>query len=355
MAAAMFEALRSVQAARQATTFNEAGVPLSFGDDAAALAATQAGGVALYDASHWGRIEVRDADRLNFLHNQSTNTLKQRQPGDGCDTVFVTSTARTIDLATAYILEDAVLLSVSPGAAAGLIKFLDRYIFFADKVKLQDVTADTVMFELIGPASAAIVTQLGVADLFEKSYGSHQTVDHDGMTIRLAVGTSLSQSGFRIIASAHDAAKLWATLVELGTVPLGETVWETLRLGQGRPMPGAELTEDFNPLEAGLWHTISFDKGCYIGQETIARLETYNGVKQQLWGFHLPQAVEVGTIISIGDRKVGQVTSIRPTAEGCVGLGYVKTKAGGAGLEVSIGDMTTQLENLPYLTREKQV
>jgi tRNA-modifying protein YgfZ len=311
-------------------------------------------GVALYDASHWGRIEVSDADRLTFLHNQSTNNLKIRQSGEGCDTVFLSSTARTIDLATAYILDDLVLLTVSPDAAPGLIKVLDRYIFFADKVKLKDVSAETAMFQLIGPESDALVEKLGATALIGKAYGCHQTVTIGDTAVRIAIGNSLSREGYTLIVNAEMAAQLKETIVTHGAVSLVQSDWDELRIRQGRPIPGHELTDEFNPLEAGLWHTISFDKGCYIGQETIARLDSRNAVKQQLWGFQLDQSVETGTAVMVDETKVGQVTSILPSDGGFIGLAYVKTKAGGAGLAVTIGDRSAQLQDLPYLTREKQ-
>jgi folate-binding Fe-S cluster repair protein YgfZ len=103
-------------------------VPASFGNDTAAIQAARQG-VALVDLSHWGRLVISDDDRIRFLHNQSTNNFQRLQPGQGCDTVFVTSTARTIDLATAYVTEDAVLLLVSPNRRHQLTEWLDRYIF----------------------------------------------------------------------------------------------------------------------------------------------------------------------------------------------------------------------------------
>ena len=120
---------------------------------------------------------------------------------------------------------------------------------------------------------------------------------------------------------------------------------------QGVPQPGTELTEDYNPLEAGLWHAISFDKGCYIGQETIARLNTYQGVKQQLWGVQLSTPVEPGTPILVGEDKVGTLTSILDTAEGPLGLGYIRTKAGGAGLQVTVGEAEGTVVDVPFLSR----
>ncbi|MEO1145609.1 MAG: folate-binding protein [Cyanobacteria bacterium J06638_22] len=327
-------------------------VPLTFDNDAAALQATQ-NGVALYDRTHWGRIRVSDGDRLRFLHNQTTNRFEGRQPGEGCDTVFVTSTARTLDLATAYMLEDAVLLLVSPGKQAELIAWMDRYIFFADKVKLEDLTAETATFTLIGPDSEKLLESLGGAPLSEATYGTHQEMTLAGIPVRVAVGNGVAIAGYTLIVAADQAADLWRTLVEKAAVPMGETVWESLRIAQGRPVPGRELTEEFNPLEAGLWHTISLDKGCYIGQETIARLHTYRGVKQQLWGVALSAAVEPGTPVVVDGKKAGLVTSTVKTAEGDRGLAYLRTKA----LEptpdqVQVGDATGTLIALPFVSHD---
>jgi tRNA-modifying protein YgfZ len=299
----------------------------------------------LYRADDWGLIEVADSDRLNFLHNQSTNDFKSLKPGDQCDTVFVTSTARTIDLVTAYVLEDAVLLLVSPGMVEPLMKTLDRYIFFADKVKLRDVSAEKMVWRLIGEGCTALLGRLG--DIPET--GHHLTGTIGGQSVTIAAGCGLNLPGYTVICNVASRARVFAAL-ELPT----RHDWEQLRIRQGRPIPGHELTDEFNPLEAGLWHTISFDKGCYIGQETIARLDSRNAVKQQLWGFQIDQIVEVGTPVMVADTKVGQVTSILPSDAGFIGLAYVKTKAGGAGLAVTIGDRASQLTDLPYLTREKQ-
>jgi tRNA-modifying protein YgfZ len=304
----------------------------------------------LYDASHWGRLEITDTDRLNFLHNQSTNGFKLRQPGEGADTVFLTSTARTLDLATAYVLPESVLLTLSPGMIEPVMTFLDRYIFFADKVKLTDVTAQTTMLQLIGPDSDRAITQLGAASLVGQPEFTHQTVTIGNYQVQVAVGCGLARSGYTLIAPIAAATDLTTALK---AIPIDEATWQQLRVQQGRPLPGHELTEDYNPLEAGLWHLISFNKGCYIGQETIARLDTYNGVKQQLWGFKITQPVSLGDPIMVGEEKVGKVTSLVPIGDGYIGLAYVRSKAGGEGLGVSIGGETTTLQNLPFLHREK--
>ncbi|OKH41033.1 folate-binding protein YgfZ [[Phormidium ambiguum] IAM M-71] len=326
-------------------------IVVSFGNERDALLAAKEW-VALCDRTHWGRILVSDEDRLRFLHNQSTNDLQSLKPGTGCDTVFVSSTARTIDLVTAYILEDAVLLLVSPNRREYLLQWMDKYIFFADKVKLKDITNDTATYSLIGAESQRIVKELGAEEIIDRDYGNHQLFKLEDIEFRVAVGSGLAIPGYTLIVAAEYAAKLWKKLVELGAVPLGEEGWEQLRITQGRPIPDQELTDDYNPLEAGLWEKISFSKGCYIGQETIARLNTYKGVKQQLWGIRLAAPAEVGTIITLDEEKVGKLTSFTVTEQGYFGLCYIRTKAGGEGLKVRVGEVEGEVVEVPFLTRD---
>jgi len=324
-------------------------VPVSFGSDADAIAATKQG-AALCDRSHWGRIQISGSDRLRFLHNQSTNNFNILKPGQGCDTVFVTSTARTIDLATGYATEDAVLLLVSPQRCRQLLELLDRYIFPMDRVELKDLTDTTVTFSLVGSQSSNLLEKIGFNELENQPYAAHQLINLAGMQVRIAVGSGLASSGYTLIASASDAASLWEELVKAGAVPMGDRVWEQLRIEQGRPAPDFELTEDYNPLEARLLHTISYEKGCYIGQETIARLNTYKGVKQQLWGLRLSAPVAAGTAVTVGDEKVGKLTSFTETESGFFGLAYIRTKAGGEGLKVQVKEASGEVVNVPFLS-----
>ncbi|WP_084554918.1 YgfZ/GcvT domain-containing protein [[Phormidium ambiguum] IAM M-71] len=345
----MMQELRDIQIAHGASIKKE--IVVSFGNERDALLAAKEW-VALCDRTHWGRILVSDEDRLRFLHNQSTNDLQSLKPGTGCDTVFVSSTARTIDLVTAYILEDAVLLLVSPNRREYLLQWMDKYIFFADKVKLKDITNDTATYSLIGAESQRIVKELGAEEIIDRDYGNHQLFKLEDIEFRVAVGSGLAIPGYTLIVAAEYAAKLWKKLVELGAVPLGEEGWEQLRITQGRPIPDQELTDDYNPLEAGLWEKISFSKGCYIGQETIARLNTYKGVKQQLWGIRLAAPAEVGTIITLDEEKVGKLTSFTVTEQGYFGLCYIRTKAGGEGLKVRVGEVEGEVVEVPFLTRD---
>ena len=317
-------------------------------------------GAALYDSSNWGKILVGDRDRLRFLHNQSTADFEKRQTGDVCDTVFVTSTARTIDLVTGLILDDQVLLITSPNRREYLFNWLDKYIFFADRVTLKDITPSLASFTLMGAESAKILAQWGCPDLTEMAQNSHKLYHVDGIEVRISIGTELGLPGYRLIVvggaspeeNRSQSAALQQALANLGAVTLGEDAWEYLRILQGRPKPDAELTEDYNPLEVGLWQTISFSKGCYIGQETIARLNTYKGVKQYLWGVKLAGPVAVGTVITVDGEKVGVLTSCSEIDGQILGLGYVRSKAGGVSLKVMLGDVAGEIISLPFVRHE---
>jgi len=346
----MDQKLQPARIAEEATPGS--GSPVVGNDTAALQAAHQS--AALWNCSHWGCIQVKGGDRLRFLHNQSTNDFYRLAPGQGCDTLFVTATARTIDLVTAYVLEESVLLRVAPSQRQALLSFLDRYIFFADQVTLTDTTDQTGVLSLMGPQSHQLLAQLSHEDWHQEPPGSHRLTQLQDIPVRVAVGTGLGLPGYTLLMDRTKVPALWQQLVTAGAVPMGDQAWEELRITQGRPLPGTELTTDYNPLEAGLWHLISFDKGCYIGQETIARLDTYKGVKQQLWGVQLGGPVAPGSLVTVGGEKVGQLTSVVTSERGVRGLAYIRTRAGGAGLTVQIGPVTGEIVDVPFLSHGRR-
>ncbi len=306
--------------------------------------------VSFVDRSSWGLLQFTGAERLKYLHNQSTNKFDHLQPGEGCQTVFVTSTARTLDLATTYVTEDGVLAIVSPQRREYLMKWLDRFIFPFDKVKLEDISSEFGLFTLLGEKSNNLLQNLGLNSLIGQPEGTHQLLEIENIPVRVAVGSDLAIPGYNLIFKREYKEKLQEKLLENGVELISDREWEQLRILQGRPASDRELTEDYNPLEAGLWHTISFDKGCYIGQETIARLDTYNGVKQKLYGIKLDREVTPPLPVTIEEKKVGMLTSCTVTPDGIFGLAYIKTKALAENIsEVTVGESKGEIINIPFV------
>lgn len=308
----------------------------------------------VFDRSHWGRIRLTGADRVRFLHNQTTNNIEGLSAGKGCYTVFVTSTGRTIDLATAYALPESLLVVVSPGMSAQLYAWMDRYIFFSDKVTLTDESEQTFMFTLLGEGVDQIMREIGAGDLVGQEMFSHQTLSllDAAEPVEVAVGSGLAIAGYTLWGQKAQAQTVWQALLKSGAAQGEPDQWETLRIRQGRPMPDHELTDDDNPLEAGLWQAISFEKGCYIGQETIARLNTYRGVKKRLWGLSLEGNVAAGATILHDGEKVGKITSVTESPSGTVALGYLRTKAGGEGLSVDVDGVAGRAIALPFVSHD---
>lgn len=365
MASDSLSPLRVVQRQGGAVFGDAAIAPVRYGPggetttatDAMALGAARSR-VALVDLSDWTRLRVTGADRLPFLHNQTTNDFKSLQPGQGTIAAIVNPTARPLDLATAWVTEAMVLLLASPGMAERLLAWFDRFIFPMDRVEFTDVRATAIAFSLIGPEASALLQTLGINGDDLEPHG-HRRVALAGVPVRLAAGSGLARPGFTLWLEVDDgpdeagaalgdrAATVWQTLTGAGAVPLGSEGWERLRIEDGRPWPGAELTEEFNALEAGLWGAVSFQKGCYIGQETIARLDTYDGVKQYLYGFRFDRPVAVGADLVVvdpeqpaqeeaGQRVAGRLTSVvADEAGGAIALGYLRRKAGGPGTIVT--------------------
>ncbi|KAJ4890832.1 Glycine cleavage T-protein family [Raphanus sativus] len=145
------------------------------------------------------------------------------------------------------------------------------YIFFADKVEIKDITNQTCLFALAGPG--------------------------------IGVGSLISDEGFTMLMSPGGAVSVWKTLLPDGAVPMGSEAWEKLRVIQGRPATERELSKEFNVPEVGLWNSVSLNKGCYKGQETIVRLITYVGIKQRLCGLEFSAQAEPGSTITFDGKR----------------------------------------------------
>ncbi|KAJ9174648.1 hypothetical protein P3X46_013270 [Hevea brasiliensis] len=333
---------------------SEDGIIETFDNDDEALDAFD-NGVVVLDLSHFGRIRVSGDDRIQFLHNQSTANFECLLEGQGCDTVFVTPTARTIDIAYAWIMKNSIMLVVSPVTCGSIIQMLNKYIFFADKVEIQDITKKTSFFIVAGPKSKQLMVELNLGDLVGQPYGTHRHYSVNGMPITVGVGNAISEEGYSLLMSPAAAGSVWKTLLSQGAIPMGSNAWEKLRIIQGIPAPGKELTNEFNVLEAGLWNSISLNKGCYKGQETISRLITYDGVKQKLWAILLSAPAEPGSLIAVDGRKVGRLTSYTSGRKGSehYGLGYIKRQTVSEGSTVIVGEsIVGTVADAPFLTRQ---
>ncbi len=315
--------------------------------------------VVLYDRSHWGRLRLLGRDHLTFLHNYTTADFKRATPGQTIEAVALTATARLIDLLTVLVAEDESLLITSPERRTLLPNWFRRFIFFGTDLKIEDATDQTALFTLAGPRSAAILGHLNAPIPEEGRFLDTTIAD---APVRVAAGSGLAVPGFTIVVPQAHAAALFDALLHAGQAediePMGSEAWEIVRVLHGRPAADHEITEAYNPLEAGLWDAISFSKGCYIGQEVVARLDTYAKIKQHLMRVQLAAPVPAESPIIADERDVGWLTSVVTTPDGHhVGLAYVRREWATPGTVVHVrdGEKTIQamLEEPRYVRRER--
>lgn len=344
------------------------GIPTTFGNDGYALEAAEVG-VALVDRSHWGRLRLSGPDRLSFLHSQSSADLANLAPGTGTDTVFVTAQGRTIDIASIYSQGSGTLAIVSPGMVATIKDRLEKYIFPNDRVAVTDITPKTAMFSLIGPESDAVMLELAAGDdIVGAEYGTHTVLGFGGKPVIVIVGGGLPGPGYTLIVEESVAADLWRVLAARGAILMGSTAWDIARVIAGRPNPGAELTEEYNPLEAGLYGAVSLNKGCYIGQETLAKVHSQGALRRELWGIDLAAPTQVGDEVyasgwdiqgsSNKEIPLGRVTSYVDTVQqDHRALAYLRCRDASAGRvhlegkEVLVNGVTGKVVRLEAATR----
>lgn len=321
------------------------GVPLHYGDQAAEFHAARRG-AALMDRSHEGRLTLTGRDRLALPHRMSTNDLESLKPGEGRPTLFTNPNARVIDRATVYNRGETVLLVTEPGRGEALCLYLQRNIFFNDDARLSDITGTTRQFNLHGEQADAAIAALGVPDL-PPMRGVEFTLG--GGVAFIARNKPLSGSHWMIVAANEHAPAVWEALLATGRVKAaGSLAYNALRISSGRPGVGRELSSEYIPLEIGLWDEVSFHKGCYTGQEIIARMESRGRVARTLVALALEAAVNAPAPLTAEGREIGTLTSSVTTPDGeHVGLGVIKVAAARVGAALRADDVPATIMRLP--------
>ncbi len=327
----------------------EAPAPRDYGDPIAEYTAA-AQGAALHYGGHWGRLLLGGADHLDFLHRMTTNDFIGLQNGHGLQAVFTESRGRIVDFGAFYRRQEHTLAIVSPAARQTIPAWLDRFIFSED-MTIDDIGESTSMFDVIGPD--ALSTARRALDLPAEPSAPHQLIDCPSQPSLWIAALASPSAGLRLLGEPDGLAVLWRALREAGAHPIGEEAWNVRRIELGIPLANGELNDEHNPWEAGLGDAIHMNKGCYIGQEVIARLDTYDKIKQHLVGLAVSAEAPPppGTQLLSERAAVGTVTSsaLSPTL-GTIALGYVRRAHAAPGTQLSLadGNGTCIVQSLPF-------
>jgi len=301
---------------------------------------------ALVDRSELGRLLATGPDLLDLLHRLSTADIHELAAGHGKPTVLTTSKGRIVErLFVNHLGPAGVLMTGGPGCAQKVIDHLARYTF-AEQTGIHEITEETRQFAVVGPrAASALPDAFGRPERF----GS-VTVDRGAATLHVLGHDGMTGDGLSVVVARQQAGavreELAAAVAAAGGMPAGSRAFEAYRVLRGLPASDYELGEEHNPLEAGLGEAVSFDKGCYVGQEVVARLNTYDKVARRIVGLTFKDGApvpELGASLYHEGREVGKVSSalVPPGWSRPVALAYVKRNVGpGSDLAVGAADAT---------------
>ena len=316
--------------------------------------------VGMADRSHRGKLLFRGSDRVEFLQGMVTNDVQTLTPGGGCYAVITTSKAKMLADCRLYGLDESILVDLEAEAVEKVKKHLDFYIIASD-VTIEDLTEKWGMLSLFGPKSTDLLAQsLGISNPPSVEYHYTKTTV-ESIEIIVARNDITGEAGYDLFVPTEGLKPLFDRLIKTGTPLIGQKALHTLRVEAGIPQYGVDMDESHFPMEAGLTlRAISETKGCYLGQETIARALAQGHMNRHLVGLELTgDAIpEKGHTLQGGDRKIGTITSavFSPTLKKIIAMGYVQRNFAKPGSEVSVligeNPVPATVSSLPFYKRD---
>ena len=306
-------------------------------------------GAALADRSDGGRLRITGADALDLLNRLTTNELEALPDGQARLTVLTNADARVIDVLALAAIDGALLCLTSPGRAGAVVDWLDTYTFGED-IAVADRSGETVQLTVAGPDAPDVLAAAGVEEV-PPAVDRVATVALAGSSVVLWRTLTGGAEGYEVVAERSDGDAVREALTAAGATPVTAQAWDAFRIANGMPAYGAEFGETTNPLESRLRGAISEDKGCYTGQEVIARLLTYRKVQRRLMSVALSGPAEAGADLLAGGKRAGTLTSVADVPGlGLVGLALVAQKhvAAGAAFDVSGAGVTATVSEPAY-------
>jgi folate-binding protein YgfZ len=301
-------------------------------------------GAGLVDRSERGKLALTGPEAKAFLHGQVTNDIEGLEAGAGCYAAFLTHKGKMLGDLRVLDLGGELLLDTERSALQELFNMIRRYKLGMD-VELHKRTVEMGLLSLVGPRAREVAGAAAQA-LPDAEHASTRT-EIGGHAVVLAV----TDTGIDVFCDADRAEGVRGALEAAGAVQVSDTAAEVLRVERGRPRWGLDLDESVIPQEAGLnERAVSFTKGCYVGQETVARLHYRGKPNRRIRGLRLDAPVPTGAPLHVGEREVGRVgSSVVSPRLGPIALAILRREAP-PGTTVTVGgsEATAEVVELPF-------
>jgi folate-binding protein YgfZ len=312
-------------------------------------------GVALMPRPWRTLVSVEGEGRVSFLQGMLSNEIQALAAGHGCRALLLDNKGKVQADLDLWVEIEAIILACDAAVAENVLAGLRKYVL-ATPVQFRELDDEQGVVGLVGPGAVALLEGIGIQVPPDTSHG-HIRAFVAGVDVRLARTTALAAEGFEIHLPREAHADVATALRKAGDgnlLDVGSEAAEVLRVEAGLPREGSELTGEQFPQEVRLDDAISYDKGCYLGQETVARIHYRGNVNRLLVGLRFREPVARGDSLFAQEKEIGEVTSVAVSPRlGPIGLGYVRRELAAAGTELALqtGDgepLTAEVADLPF-------
>lgn len=338
--------------------YHGAMVPARFTDFAAEHRAVRAAS-GLFDFSFRAKFRLKGRDHARLLQRLVSNDVKKLAPGQGTYATLLNVQGHIVVDLRLYCAEDSFLVDTDADLREKATQSLGRYII-ADQVEIEPLDLYGLAFQ--GPSALPLLEKTLHIDLPALQEFGHFASNYAGFPIRVVRASSTGEEGYEVWVSARGMEAVWGAACgqapTYGTLACGCEALESLRIEAGIPRYGQELGEDVIPLEAGLWNALSFNKGCYVGQEIVERARSRGHVNWQLKGLivNAPQPPRPGEKLVAEGREIGEVTSscVSPMLGKTLALAYVRREVSEPGTKLAFASgVTAEVAALPFHQRAR--
>ncbi len=303
-------------------------VPASYGDELFEYAAVREKGAGLIDLSSRGRFHVSGSEAVQFLNGLITNDMKTLKENRWMLAAFPNVQGRLIASVRVIRRGDGFLIDTEAVTQDHVSKTIERFTLAGD-FHVRDITGETALLSVQGKHAAENIRSVIGDAATGASQDGVAIIDWEQEELTVLRSTHTAEDGFDLVINAKHAVVLWNALVSAGARPVGFDALNILRIEAGSPRYGIDLDETNVVTEANLDDAVSFTKGCYIGQEIIARIKYRGHVAKKLAGFKFDRAIALqhdAKIRSFDDKDIGRITSatLSPHLGRTIALGYVK-------------------------------
>jgi folate-binding protein YgfZ len=299
-------------------------------------------GAAITELDSFGLVKLTGPDRVSWLQGMITNDVEKLARGRGCFAAHLTPQGKIV--AQMRVLKDAeaLWLSLEHAAIPKLMAAFDKLLIMED-VQVADVSSEYSILGLFGPHAARALASWGGQPLSLESLYSHQTIDRSRIMV--------SQLGYEIWTPRAEVDSVLRFFADHGVTAIDHGTWDVLRTEAGIPVYGVDVDETTMMPELGE-SGISYEKGCYIGQEVVAKVKYIGHINRRLVGLRISgrELPDMKSPIRKGGREVGYITTslFSPGLNQPIALGFVSRSAYAAGTDVEIGTGTATIVDLPF-------